>query len=74
MADIANHRLSARVNLDMLDRHVLLSALAPLSRQGLDLHGEGAHEFVCQVPQYVQPFDPVTLIRMPSDGVTSASD
>jgi hypothetical protein len=44
MADISNDGLSARVDVHMLDRHVLF-ALAPFSRQCLDLHGEGPHEF-----------------------------
>ena len=52
MADIAYNSLSARVNVHMLDGYVLLT-LASFSRQSLDLHREGAHEFGCQVAEHV---------------------
>jgi CHAD domain-containing protein len=73
MVDVADDRLAARVDMHMLDRDVLL-ALAPLPRQGFDLHGEGAHEFGCQVAEHVQPFNAVALILMASDAATCTGD
>ncbi len=73
MADIANDSLSARVDVHMLDRYVLLT-LAPFPRQGFDLHGVGAHEFGCQVAEYVQSFDAATLVEVTCDGATSTGE
>src|SRR6266849_1229662 len=73
MADIANDSLSARVDVHMLDRYVLLT-LAPFPRQGFDLHRVGAHEFGCQVAEHVQPLYAVTLVQVACDGATSTSD
>jgi hypothetical protein len=73
MTDIADDSLSTGVDVNMLDRYALLT-LAPFPRQGFDLHGVGAHEFGCQVAEYVQPFDAVTLVHVACDGATSTGD
>jgi hypothetical protein len=62
MTDIPNDCLSAGVHMDMLHPYLLL-ALTPFFREGFDLHGVGAHEFGCQVAEYVQPFDAVRCRR-----------
>ncbi len=73
MANIADDSLSTGVDVNILDCYVLLT-LAPFPRQGFDLHGEGTHEFGCQVAKHIQPFDAVPLIWMACDHVTSAGD
>src|SRR4051794_37467571 len=62
MAHIPNNSLSARMDVHMLDSHILLTAFAPLSRQRLDLHGVGAHEFSRQVAEHTSS----RLIPLPS--------
>jgi hypothetical protein len=55
--------------MDMLDPYVLV-AFAPFSRQGFDLHGEGAHKSIRQAAEHVEPFDAVTLVRVACDSLT----
>lgn len=61
------------VDVDVLDSHGLLT-LAPFPRQGFDLHGVGAHKSGCQVAEYVQSFDAVTLVDVACDSATSTGD
>ena len=61
MAHIANDSLSVGVHMDMLDPYVLF-ALAPFPRQGFELHGEGALEFIREVAEHVEPFDAVAFV------------
>ena len=74
MAHNANDSLPARVDVHMLDRHVLLATLSSFPRQRFDLHGVGAHELGRQVAEYVQPFDAGTMVKVACDGTTSAGD
>ena len=73
MCHVSDNGFRTGVDVDVLDSHVLL-ALAPFPRQGFDLHSVGAHEFGCQVAEYVQSFDAATLIDVACDGTTSTGD
>ena len=73
MSDISDDGLTASVNVKMPYRDRLLT-LASFPSESFDLYGEGPHEFVCQVAEYVQPFKPVTLVEVTCYGGTSARD
>ena len=67
MAELAYHRLTAIMDVEVFDGHFLL-AFGPVAGERFHLRGKGAHEFVRLVAGAVLLFDGLTGLESLQDG------
>ena len=67
MAELAYHRLTAIMDVEVFDGHFLL-AFGPVAGEHFHLRGKGAHEFARLIARAVLLFDGLTGLVSLQDG------